>query len=295
MFKKRKQVKESAEIGNINLEIPDYEIKIQGVVPIDYATAVNDRQRRIKKFKKDFEEKNKIQDEFVRQQEKRTVDVETTKEMQRMKLSESLFESNDTTKLYKRAENLADMLDKLLADIGSVENVSDFILDSDFDVLNKACEVLQDFAIQYSHVMDNENIFESSDNKFQNAEESVDTDASVVKKRSRGPNQKPEDRQPSDGDIFLQVYDELSAQSDDEGPKGDVHKNIKTRRGNRYSEIYVGPGDYDITIYGTKPEDFDFAKQVADYYKVHMDGPIEDTNSRTNGYYKYKAIFRNLK
>ena len=60
MFKKKRHVSEDFDVGKANMETPNYEIKINGQVPIDYATAINDRQKRIDKIEKDFENMLKI-------------------------------------------------------------------------------------------------------------------------------------------------------------------------------------------------------------------------------------------
>lgn len=112
-----------------------------------------------------------------------------------------------------------------------------------------------------------------------------------VKKRTRSENEKKERRDYSSEDLWLAVYDELSATTDNEGAGQQVDKQIKARRGERYEHVYPH-GDSDIVIYATKPEEFEFAKKVADHYGVIAEEPKEDKNKNTNGFYRYSMIIR---
>lgn len=432
MFKKKKKLKEGFDVGKINMETPDYEIKIDGVTPIDYATAINDRQQRVEKIEKDFEEKDKITDEFIEEQDDRRmnesskaeqikkqykeleakleaegkdiakeklegplhdlamkyvevsmkescdskylketseddlivdmkkdgfeiytlseVDEETKKDMETdgatiavelperartwyfkdmetmkkffadggkldvdkpglvealpaiataaitaaaagagSRLVDKVFGESASSKemLYMRAENISDEIDALLTDLSGIENVNKYILDSEFDVLNKAVEILQDFAMMYSHVEKGEDLSEATEN----------TEAKVAekpKKRVRSANVKKEDKFYSEDDKFLQVYDDLSSEVENEGKGKEVNKQVKVPRGKRYVGPYVGPGDYDLTVYAKTREDLQWAEKIADHYGVKIDIK-EDRNFTSNKYYPWKAILRNIK
>lgn len=110
-----------------------------------------------------------------------------------------------------------------------------------------------------------------------------------VKKRTRSGNEKKERRDYSSEDLWLAVYDELSATTDNEGEGQQVDKQIKARRGERYEHVYPH-GDTDIIIYAPSIEEFEFAKRVAEYYGVTCDEPKEDKNKNTNGFYKYSMV-----
>ena len=432
MFKKKKKLKEGFDVGKINMETPDYEIKIDGVTPIDYATAINDRQKRVEKIEKDFEEKDKITDEFIEEQDDRRmnesskaeqirkqykeleakleaegkdiakeklegplhdlamkyvevsmkescdskylketseddlivdmkkdgfeiytlseVDEETKKDMETdgatiavelperartwyfkdmetmkkffadggkldvdkpglvealpaiataaitaaaagagSRLVDKVFGESASSKemLYMRAENISDEIDALLTDLSGIENVNKYILDSEFDVLNKAVEILQDFAMMYSHVEKGEDLSEATEN----------TEAKVAekpKKRVRSANVKKEDKFYSEDDKFLQVYDDLSSEVENEGKGKEVNKQVKVPRGKRYVGPYAGPGDYDLTVYAKTREDLQWAEKIADHYGVKIDIK-EDRNSTSNKYYPWKAILRDIK
>ena len=114
-------------------------------------------------------------------------------------------------------------------------------------------------------------------------------EAPVVKKRTRSENEKKWIGDYSSEDLWLAVYDELSATTDNEGAGQQVDKQIKARRGERYEHVYPH-GDNDIIIYATKPEEFDFARRVCDHYGVSCDEPKADKNKTTNGFYKYSMI-----
>lgn len=121
--------------------------------------------------------------------------------------------------------------------------------------------------------------------------EAVAVEEPSTKKRTRGENEKKERRDYSSEDLWLAVYDELSATTDNEGAGQQVDKQIKARRGDRYEHVYPH-GDSDIIIYATKPEEFEFARQVADHYGVVAEEPKEDKNKTTNGFYKYSMVIR---
>ena len=109
------------------------------------------------------------------------------------------------------------------------------------------------------------------------------------KTRTRGENEVKYQRDYSSEDLWLAVYDELSSEVDNEGSGQQVDKQIKAKRGERYENVYPH-GDSDIIIYATKPEEFEFAKKVADHYGVTCREPREDTNPATNGHYKWSMV-----
>ena len=319
-----------AIIGNCNMEQPEGEMEVGAQTSVVYADAINTRRKREKKIADDFKEQDKIMSEFEEESQRTETKPEVTADMKKMKLAENLFEdvnseyyvgdeetgrvytdinsavdavksflnsknpvkvvaydialfddskiqeSKEDTKLYKQAEKIADTLDEFIARIGKIKNIEDYIVSSDFDALNKASEVLQDFAIQYSHVTDNENVFEA---------------VAAAPKRTRAENEVKYGIDYSDTDLWLQVYDELDASLGNEGEGQQVNRKVKGRKGDRYEKV-LPYGDNDIIVYATKPEEFEFAKKVADFYGVKTEAPKEDKNSRTNSYYKWSMVIR---
>ena len=83
----------------------------------------------------------------------------------------------------------------------------------------------------------------------------------------------------------------MSATTDNEGAGQQVDKQLKARRGDRYEHVYPH-GDSDIVIYATSPEEFEFARKVADHYGVVAEEPKMDGNKLTNSFYKYSMIIR---
>lgn len=108
-----------------------------------------------------------------------------------------------------------------------------------------------------------------------------------VKKRARSENEKKYKGDYSSEDLWLAVYDELSAELDNEGSGQQVDKKIKAKKGERYEHVYPVEGSNDLVVYAMTPDKFDFAKRVCDYYGVTYDEPKEDKNRMTNSYYKY--------
>ena len=334
--KNKKFVKENFDAGKANMEVPDYEIKIDGVVPISYATAINDRQDRVEKIDKDFENKNEITNEFIDETQDRYME------------KKGITESMEETKLYKRADKLAREIESFIQDITEI-NWEDFTTETDIDTLNKAVASLDGFATAYSYIMDNEDVFESKQDvekiraeykrlaakleaegkdiekeklegplhdlamKYVDAtigslKEDIDV-CPVCKKnpcicecdelkeattRNRSKNTKKEDKMYSTDDLWLQVYDDLSSEVENEGPKGEVNKQVDIPRGKRFVGPYAGPGDYDLTVYGKTMEDLQWAKKVADHYGVDIKIK-KDMNRRTNTYYPYTAILKDIK
>ena len=349
MFKKKKRVSESFDAGKANMETPDYEIKINGQVPIDYATAINDRQKRIDKIEKDFEKKDKLTDEFVDDNHDRF------EERDEMKLKEST-----ETKLYKRADKIANDIEEIINDISKI-NWEDFMTQGDFDTLNKAIEALQGFSTAYSYVMDNEDVFESAEadkirKEYQALAAKLEAEGKdLAKEKLEGPlhdlamkyvnatigikeskeevclecgknpcececeelnecndketleeagrvtpelkkpraSIKKEDKLYSRDDVWARVYDELSSEVENEGPSGEVYKQVKIPRGKRFVGPYTGPGDDDLTVYATSKDDLKWAKKIADHFGLEF-VMKEDKNKYTNKYYTYYAILKNV-
>lgn len=251
------KMKEGFETGKANMEYPDYEIKITGQVPIDYAKAIDDRQKRVEKIEDDFKEKDKIEDEF----EKETA--------QHKEIVESF-----NSPLYDKAIYLSQQLNDFIAGISDLSNIDDFLVDSDFNKLNDAAEVLDRFATLYGEVTESKE------------------DITEEKIRNRSKNVKKEDKMYSSDDKWLQVYDDLSSEVDNEGPKGEVNKQLKIPRGKRFSGPYAGPGDYDLTVYATNRDDLKWAEKIADHYGVDID--IKEDKSK-NVYYPWYAILRDIR
>lgn len=287
MFGKKKRISESFNVGNANMEIPDYEIKIEGQVPVTYATAINDRKETKKIINKKFEEKDKLTDEFIDENNNRLGDTNT------MEIKESV-----ESKIYKRAEQISSDIDNIAKDLARI-NYEDFISDKDLRQLTRAARILEDFSVAYAHVMEDENLSESDDNQSdddvcpeckKNPCECVE----LKEARTRSANTKKEDKLFSSDDLWLKVYDDLSSEVENEGPNGEVNKEVKIPRGKRFIGPYAGPGDYDLTVYGKTMDDLKWAKKVADHYGVKIETK-KDTNRRTNIYYPYTAILRDVR
>ena len=213
-------------------------------------------------------------------------------------IKESLYTD---TKLYKEAVNISEMLSNFISELGKI-NTSDFMVESDFEILNRATEVLDGFATSYSYIMDNENVFESKkcpdcgnevctcDKTSENLEEAGRATAELRKPRSVI---KKEDKLYSRDDVWAKVYDELSSEVENEGPKGEIYKEVDIPRGKRFIGPYVGPGNDDLTVYAHIKDDLKWAKKIADHFGLKIDMK-EDKNKTTNKYYPFYAILRNV-
>jgi len=160
------------------------------------------------------------------------------------------------------------------------EGVLKEILERDFEkedveTLRHMIDMLMDFYHKYSTIMGDGEIFEAVE--------------APTKKRTRGANEERWGIDYSDTDLWLQIYDELDASLENEGTGQQVNRFLKPKKGERYQYIYPH-GDNDIIVGAMKPEDFAYAKKVADYYGVTYDEPKEDKNPRTNQYYKWTMV-----
>lgn len=344
-----------ALLGNCNMEYPADDIEVKGAVPVDFAAAIDEHQKREEKSQETFKEFKKKADEFVKENSNREVKGETTAEMKKMHLSEAVdfgdpmefgrgpcvpIVPNYTRTLQdavaaledERTSNLAmKQLRRYIYQLAdyqqSVDNFNEFwaarypavtdylkkqIAIVPENILNQLLgikEALLDVDVPITaNVTANGNTvpFMNGSSKtedvdpdfFEVNEDDILTEAPVAvmepevkKKRHRSPNEKPDIADYSSEDLWYAVYDELSATTDNEGEGKTVNKQLKARRGERYEQVYPH-GDTDLIVYAMKPEDFEFAKKVADHYGVVAEEPKEDKNPATNGYYKYSMVIR---
>lgn len=391
MFGKKKRVKEAFDAGKIaTLDDTKYEIKLDGVVPPEYAKAINDRKETLEQIDKAFEEKDEITDQFLEEQQDDHTDtmvesLESSKEdgwgadvekildpaMNRAeKLTyevrntvrgvmtgarnvsqladvvtdladdfnraaeqleddvEELQESANNMDLHKRAAAIAADIENFVDDLNKT-NWEDFTTFTDIDTLNKAIEALQGFATAYGYIMDNGNVFESVEDikkDYKKLEAKLASEGKdIAKEKLEGPLHDlamkyveasmkdlkecsevelkeartretipEEDKLYSEDDKWLQVYDDLSAEVQNEGPGYEVNKQVKgipPRK--RYFGPYVGPGDYDLTVYARTEDDLKWAKKIADHYGVKFE-KHKDNNKKTNGYYPWVGVLRDI-
>ena len=396
-----KKINEEFEVGKANMEYPDYEIKITGQVPIDYAKAIDDRQKRVEKIEDDFKEKDKIEDEFEKEtaQHKEInetlnmqnkylkesvydelvqdlkengfevynideVDEETKEDMKASKAKIAIyfpeaartwfFTDEDSMVIYfknggKLDVNKTGLVEAIPNKEFSIEDTyvisgteygkkkavivayrkttndfsvrevnSNYVFDDarlrflTKEDAEKFIEVFKPYSscdtlkvsparnpvsvtkinTSYSDVVD---CYVSETYIVRNVDNETLTEAEVAeepKKRVRSKNRNAEDKMYSSDDKWLQVYDDLSSEVDNEGPKGEVNKQVKIPRGKRFSGPYAGPGDYDLTVYATNRDDLKWAEKIADHYGVDID--IKEDKSK-NVYYPWYAILRDIR
>lgn len=338
-------------LGNTNMEYPTDDIEVKGAVPVDFAAAIDEHQRRVEKNNETFKEFKKKAEEFVEKNHNREVTRETTAEMKKMHLSEAVdfgdpmefgrgpcvpIVTDYTRQLQdavaaledERTHNLAMKelriyINQLVDYQQSVDNFNEFwaarypavtehlqkqIAIVPKNILNQLLGIKESFVNVDVPITANGNRVpfmnggvkteDVDPDFFEVNEDDILTEAPVAvmepevkKKRTRGPNEKPDIADYSSEDLWYAVYDELSATTDHEGEGKTVNKQLKARRGERYEHVYPH-GDTDLIVYAMKPEDFEFAKKVADHYGVVAEEPKEDRNPTTNGYYKYSMVIR---
>lgn len=263
-----------AIIGNCNMEVPEGNVETKGNVPEVYADAINQRRAREKKITDDFKEQDKAIEEFAKESQKTENKPKGTPEMKKLHLSESLFEDVNKT-IAEKAQDAAGSIEEFINTVDKTPYIEEFIEKEDIETLRHMIDKLMDFYHKYSTIMGDGEIFEAV--------------AAPTKKRTRGANEERWGIDYSDTDLWLQIYDELDASLENEGDGQQVNRFLKPKKGERYQYIYPH-GDNDIIVGAMKPEDFAYAKKVADYYGVTYDEPKEDKNPRTNQYYKWTMV-----
>ena len=74
------------------------ELKLQGTVPPTYADAINSKEKVKKNLEKEFKDQIKDRDAFIKDNHTRERKLDKNKDLKKMHLSESLFESNSDVK-----------------------------------------------------------------------------------------------------------------------------------------------------------------------------------------------------
>ena len=264
-----------AIIGNCNMEVPEGTVDTKGNVPEVYADAINQRRDREKKIADDFKEQDKAIEDFAKESQKTENTPKGTPEMKKLHLSESLFEDIVEKSTTEKAQDAAGSIEEFINTVDRTPDIEEFIEKEDVETLRHMIDMLMDFYHKYSTIMGDGEIFEAVE--------------APTKKRTRGANEERWGIDYSDTDLWLQIYDELDASLENEGTGQQVNRFLKPKKGERYQYIYPH-GDNDIIVGAMKPEDFAYAKKVADYYGVTYDEPKEDKNPRTNQYYKWTMV-----
>ena len=235
-----------------------------------------------------FKDQKKSTEEFVEENHRREQQTIKDNGFKKMKLSESLFEDLDEQLEEDDEDGWGDEIESTLEDFfDKAERVAYEVRHCRRgtyavrgDRVGDLVSALEDISEDLSYAID------TLSNQEDELNEATALAEPETKKRTRAPNEVKEKGNFSSEDLWLAVYDELSAEVDNEGEGKEVNKQLKARRGERYEKV-LPIGDSDIVVYATKPEEFEFAKKVAEYYEVTYDEPKLDRNKTTNEYYKY--------
>lgn len=294
----------------------DEKINVENTLNTVETNAVNDEIERDEKLHNDFKNQQENVEEFVKDNHMREVKLESTPEMKKLYLNEDLFESVHT----KEVNEAIDFGDPTNMGIGActplapdyTKLINDYVKHfnddpREHDLMVKSLARFAEGLEDAKESVENFNrywteryplMIQYLDSQLELIPEEVFTgksfpeqleEATAVaepKKRVRSANEVKHQGDYSSEDLWLAVYDELSAEVDNEGEGQQVNKQLKARRGERYEKV-LPIGDSDIVVYAPTLKDFDFAKKVADFYEVTYDEPKEDTNTSTNEYYKY--------
>lgn len=195
-----------------------------------------------------------------------------------------------TEKLEPTVEDINNTVDVDMSDDDDIEDIKEFL---DFNVPVTASVQANGNNVPFlngtSKTEDVDPDFFELDKDETLTESPVAVAEPETKKRVRSPNEEKDPWDYSSEDIWYAVYDELSASVDNEGKGQQVDKQIKAKRGERYEHVYPH-GEKDIIVYAKDPEEFAFAKRVADHYGVTCEEPKRDENRNSNGFYKYSMV-----
>lgn len=269
------------------------------------AQAVNSEVERNNRTKEEFSEQEKNVEEFIKMNHDTEKKPLKDANLKKMKLSESLFEDaelEETDKIsmdrtvYEKNEELEETDEDGWGD--TIENA----LEDFFGLTEKVAYEIRHcrrgtYAVRGDKVEDLVSVLNNISDELTDAIDTISGQAEIINeaaseekkidgRQNRAPNEKKEKGNYSSEDLWLAVYDELSAEVDNEGEGKEVNKQLKAKRGERYEKV-LPIGDSDIVVYATEPEKFEFAKKVANHYGVTFDEPKLDQNKSTNEYYKY--------
>lgn len=272
----------------------DKKVDVVGTLNPTEVEAVNSEIELKEKQEEVFETQEKTTEEFIEENHDRDTKVVKDDGLKKMKLSEALFDDFD------EKEEVVEELEE--EDEDGWGDTIETALEEFFDLTEKVAYEVRHcrrgtYAIRGDKVEDLVSVLSNLSDELTDAIDTISSEADSIneatavaepetKKRTRAPNEVKEKGNFSSEDLWLAVYDELSAEVDNEGEGKEVNKQLKARRGERYEKV-LPIGDSDIVVYATKPEEFDFAKKVAEYYEVTYDEPKLDKNKATNDYYKY--------
>lgn len=243
-------------LSKCNLDYPESAPAVVGTVPVTYAKAISDHEELEKKLDKDFKEQDKVTKEFV----KKNTGIDLNK---KEKVNESMKHNDDLRNAANKAldalENLYDAM-TLEADV-TEDEISDigFTIDTVTELLSRMSNktVKEDVA-----TLERERTYEPKD-----------------KASDLLGNQLTDDKEI----LWMRVYDELSA--DTGSYMKDMKRKVKSKRGERYKEVY--PDADGIIVWETSPDRFDFAKRVANEYGLRTSEPREHKYPTANPYYKW--------
>ena len=288
----------------------DKKIDVVGTLNTTETEAINSEIETKEKIEDAFKDQLDATEEFVEDNHNREPKVESSADMKKLHLNEELF--NVEKKVIKEAMEFGDpanmgrgactplaldyhrMISEYVKHYGQEEKMTSHIkealkgfvadLEDNRQTINNFNQYWSERYPLMMKYIDDQIALIPEEMLAEELEEAVAV--AEPKKRTRSPNEVKHQGDYSSEDLWLAVYDELSAEVDNEGEGQQVNKQIKARRGERYEKV-LPIGDSDIIVYATKPEEFEFAKRVADHYGVTYDEPKEDKNRSTNDYYKY--------
>ena len=245
----------------------------------------------------------------------------------KIELSESFFTPED---LSKHAEELADNIAYFLNRTSKLDNLDEYLDEFDLDHLSNAIDALYDFANNYKpelkeDVQEDEELVYDWYKKYHPADYQLDnirrdvTFKDVYDAYQKGSNVeyvlidfekgglpdsapvetiinhslelyqeslkegKHEEQEPLD--LWTRVYNELAT---DIAPSEAKFREVPAPRGSRYNEMATDV-DGNIIVYSPTDKDLDFARKVCDHYNCKYKVK-EDTNKKTNSYYKYFMV-----
>ena len=252
------------DLMKTNLDLPDGEIKLDGVVNPVYADAINVHNKKKKETEKILKDKkHELKKPFLGTKGETTV-MPRTSEMKKLKLSEDMFRN-----IREHYEDAPDTYQNIFRIVDNMEHIINYINElSDeemtYEDMQQSYDVLEGELSDFSDCL-----FElrASERRKGSVKEAV---ATPVRTRKDWELQDKRNNK----DIWSDIYNELVDMKDIETPHRQLKKSPKHRYSGGWDEegVRVAPSRTDdaIVVYADDESQLVHAKEVADAYGVEF-------------------------
>ena len=237
-----------------NLDIPDGEIKIDGIVNPTYANAINVHQKKKKEVEKELKDKKpELKKPFLGTKGTTTI-MPKTKEMKKLKLAESAFKS-----VREHYEDAPEAYQQIFRVLDNMEHIINYINE------------LDDAEFTYTDMKQSYDVLEESMSEFADYLEEIKKAEGIKEDLEEVPTKKTGRRgRVSTADIWDRILAELDGTQKSIEAKNRI---IDVPSDERYSYEQIGvgrDGDY-IRVNVNDEADLEFGFRVANAYGVRAE------------------------